>query len=103
MQTFGACLKIRRGVGVAHAQLPQIGNNLSRLGESELTVELQPVSTNRNPRMNVFCHSGRSRRISHCLSVLEHICAKIKPAMFSRAPRRLLVSLYIGRKISVRN
>src|SRR5207248_11207784 len=32
------------GIGIAHAEIMQIGNDLARLPEGELAVELQPVS-----------------------------------------------------------
>src|SRR2546423_15189923 len=44
MQAVRARLEIRRGIGIAHAEGMQIRYDVARLPESEVPVELQPIS-----------------------------------------------------------
>ena len=43
-------LEERRQIAVAHAELVEIGNQLGRLAQAEIAVELQPIGRARNPQ-----------------------------------------------------
>jgi hypothetical protein len=58
VQTLRARLEIRRRVTVADPERVEIRHDLARVGESELPVELQPVSRTRNPRVLLRAHEG---------------------------------------------
>src|SRR5207248_5198187 len=44
MQAVGTRLEIRRGIGIAHAEVMQIRYEVARRAEGKMPVELQPVS-----------------------------------------------------------